>query len=121
MPPITHDKSEEHWDIETGYNEKATNDILSFPYRAHSGGSRGALVVLLNLNASDYDHMCRGPIVGFKGKLTSWKWYKSLILSVLTSHYAQTGRSSVCIERMVPCADAPRELCFNYTTSDSNG
>lgn len=68
IPPITHNKSNDHWDIETGYNEKASNDILSFPYRAHSGGSRGALVVLLNLNVSDFDHMCRGPIVGFKGK-----------------------------------------------------
>lgn len=67
LPLIRHNKSEDHWDIETGYNEKASNDILSFPYRAHSGGSRGALVVLLNLNASHYDHMCRGPIVGFKG------------------------------------------------------
>lgn len=91
MPPITHDKSEEHWDIETGYNEKATNDILSFPYRAHSGGSRGALVVLLNLNASDYDHMCRGPIVGFKGKLTSRKWYEKF-------HYFFTYQS-LCTDR----------------------
>lgn len=67
IPPIEHNKSEAHWDIETGYNEKAESDILSFPYRAHSGGSRGAFVVLLNLNSSDYDHLCRGPIVGFKG------------------------------------------------------
>ncbi|KAJ6633490.1 Pickpocket protein 28, partial [Pseudolycoriella hygida] len=66
IPPIQHNKSDDHWNIETGYNEKATNDILSFPYRAHSGGNRGALVVLVNLNSSDYDHMCRGPIVGFK-------------------------------------------------------
>lgn len=66
VPPITHNKSKNHWDIETGYNEEASNDILSFPYRAHSAGNRGALVVLLNLNVTDYDHMCRGPIVGFK-------------------------------------------------------
>ncbi|XP_037031883.1 pickpocket protein 28-like isoform X1 [Bradysia coprophila] len=66
LPPIAHNNSDDHWDIETGYNEKATNDILSYPYRAHSGGSRGAFIVLLNLNSSDFDHLCRGPIVGFK-------------------------------------------------------
>lgn len=55
------------WSVESGYTN---GDFDAYPYRAFSGADFGFNVVL-NLETSDIDFLCRGPVQGYKMKIHS--------------------------------------------------
>lgn len=50
--------------MENGYTKDAPID--PFPVRVLGAGARAGLFVLMTLNKTDLDYICRGPVQGFK-------------------------------------------------------
>lgn len=61
------DKEDAVWSIPSGYRRKG---FEVYPYRAFSGVDVGMNIVL-NLQTSDLDYLCRGPVQGYKIKIHS--------------------------------------------------
>lgn len=61
---VQQNKSSEHWTLENGYTKDAPID--PFPVRVLGAGARAGLFVLMTLNKTDLDYICRGPVQGFK-------------------------------------------------------
>lgn len=49
--------------MQEGYS---TSDAETYPRRVLGPGERGGLIIVLQLDSSDLDYICRGPVQGFK-------------------------------------------------------
>lgn len=60
---VNYDKKS-NWNLEDGYSADAGTE--TYPERVLGAGARAGLFVLVKGMESDYDHICRGPVQGFK-------------------------------------------------------
>lgn len=53
-----------NWDMELGYSK--LKDTESYPYRVYGTGCHDSFSVVMKVPNDDIDHLCGGPIQGFK-------------------------------------------------------
>lgn len=54
----------EGWTLDSGYQEGTP--LETYPRRALDAGTKAGLFILIIGNITNHDHVCRGPIPGYK-------------------------------------------------------
>lgn len=65
---VTGQPNATYWNSEQGYIDSlgGESSLDIYPYRVAGTGPRNGLKVMLHLNPDYLEHLCRGPIQGFK-------------------------------------------------------
>lgn len=69
-PMLNNNKSSMYWNLENGYTENIPSLNTTYPHQIYGSGPRAGIFVLLRLNESDFEYICRGPVIGYKVALT---------------------------------------------------